>query len=63
MAKAESEKGGGDYTASVRRKQKTRLKAKKHWSLRRVVSVLGFIAASLAVLAFASTFFPQVSQF
>ncbi|MCJ2532081.1 MAG: SRPBCC family protein [Candidatus Thermoplasmatota archaeon] len=63
MAKGEREKSGGDYTASVRRKQKTRLKAKKHWSLRRVVSVLGFIAASLAVLAFASTFFPQVSQF
>ncbi|MEE9181774.1 MAG: hypothetical protein V3U33_04320, partial [candidate division NC10 bacterium] len=63
MAKGESEKSGGDYTASVRRKQKTRLKAKKRWSVRRVVSILGFIAASLAVLAFASTFFPEVSEF
>ncbi len=63
MAKAGREKGGGGYTASVRRRQKTKLKAKKHWSLRRIVSILGFIAASLAVLAFASTFFPQVSEF
>ncbi|MCJ2531960.1 MAG: SRPBCC family protein [Candidatus Thermoplasmatota archaeon] len=58
MAKGESEKSGGEYSASVRRKQKTKLKAKKHWSLRRVAAVVGFIAASLAVLAFSTTFFP-----
>ncbi|MFQ5987000.1 MAG: SRPBCC family protein [Thermoplasmata archaeon] len=57
MAKGESKQGGGDFSASVRRRQKTKLKAKKHWSFRRVVAIIGFIAASLAVLAFATTFF------
>ncbi|MFQ5553461.1 MAG: SRPBCC family protein [Thermoplasmata archaeon] len=60
MAKGESKKGGGEYTASVRRRQKTKLKAKKHWSFRRVAAIIGFAAASLAVLAFATTFFPQL---
>ncbi|MFQ5908478.1 MAG: SRPBCC family protein [Thermoplasmata archaeon] len=58
MSKGDSEKSGGEYSASVRRKQKTKLKAKKHWSFRRVAAIVGFIAASLAVLAFATTFFP-----
>lgn len=58
MAKGQNEKGGGEFSASVRRKQKTKLKAKKHWSFRRVAAVVGFIAAGLAVLAFATTFFP-----
>ena len=57
MAKGDNEKGGGEYSASVRRKQTTKLKAKKHWSFRRVAAVIGFIAAGLAVLAFATTFF------
>ncbi|MEE8199052.1 MAG: SRPBCC family protein, partial [Thermoplasmata archaeon] len=57
MARGEREKGGVEYSASVRRKQKTKLKAKKRWSFRRVAAAVGFIAAGLAILAFSTTFF------
>ncbi|MDX1534176.1 MAG: SRPBCC family protein [Thermoplasmata archaeon] len=63
MTQGDSEPSGGDYTASVRRKQKTKLKPKRHWSARRIVTIVGFFAASLAVLAFISTFFPQAAGF
>ena len=52
MAKGEDDKGGSEYSASVRRKQTTKLKKRKPWSGRRVVTIIGFFAAALALLGF-----------
>ncbi|MFQ6013206.1 MAG: SRPBCC family protein [Thermoplasmata archaeon] len=59
MTKSKRGKSGGEYSASLRRRQTTKLKAKRRWSFRRVASIFGFIAAALAVLALISPQLPQ----